>query len=214
MINRMNSKNFLLQFQNLFYFWILQKDLAGCKSVLDVGCGYDSPIAKISKKFRSEGIDVYKKTLEKSRKINNYDKYTLGDIRNLSKIYTKKSFDACVSIDVIEHLSKKDALKLIHDMEKVARKMVIILTPNGFYEQHDYEGNPHHAHLSGWKESDLTNLGYRVVGMRGLKYLRNDHAGIKYKPWIFWGALSFITEILLHSLGSLSFDLYAKKDLR
>ncbi len=207
-------RDFFLKFQNLFFYWVLQRDLSNCNSVLDVGCGYLSPIAKIPKNFKSEGIDIHKKTLSESKRHNNYDKYTLGDIKKLSKIYKKRSFDVCVSIDVIEHLSKKDARKLIKAMESISKKKVVLLTPNGYLEQHDYDGNPYQVHKSGWAKSDLEKLGYSVYGLRGLKYLRGENASIKFKPWIFWGILSFISEILLFMSPSLSFDLYATKTLK
>lgn len=207
----MNLRNFFLQYQNIFFHRILEKEFSDCNSVLDVGCGHSSAIGKIKRKFKSEGIDIHKKTLETSKKNKTHDKYTIGDIKKLSKIYKNNSFDTCVAIDVIEHFSKRDALKLIQDMEAIARKKVVILTPNGFYEQHDYDGNPHQVHKSGWTKKDLENLGYKVYGLRGLKFLRDDHAGIKYKPWFFWGACSFLSEVIFFPCPSLSFDLYAVK---
>ena len=115
-----------------------------------MGCGHSSAVGKIRRKFKSEGIDIHKETIAQSRKKKLHDKYKLGDITKLSKLYKKKSFDACVAIDVIEHFNKKDALKLIKDMEAIAKNKVVLLTPNGFYEQHDYDGNPHQVHKSGW----------------------------------------------------------------
>lgn len=209
----MELRNFFLRFQNSFFYWVLERSLVNCKTVIDVGCGHSSPIGKIRHTFKSEGIDIHKKTIYESRKKKNHDKYTIGDIRKLTKFYRAKSFDACVSIDVIEHFTQKEGLKLIKDMESIAKKKVIILTPNGFYEQHDYDGNPHQEHKSGWKREDLEKLGYRVYGMRGLKYLRDEHASIRFKPWIFWGVLTFLSEIFFYPSPSLSFDLFAVKNL-
>jgi len=206
-------KDFLFKYQNIFFFWILENSLSGCKSILDVGCGDNSAIGNIRKNFKSEGIDIYEKSVFSSRKKKLHDKYKVGDIKKLSSYYKKKSFDACVSIDIIEHFTKKDAIKLIKDMELIATKRVILLTPNGFCEQHDYLGNPYQEHRSGWKKEDLQKLGYKVYGLRGLKILRNEQAGIKYKPWIIWGILSFISEILFFVYPSLSFDLFAVKTL-
>lgn len=207
----MRVKNFLSQFQNIFFLWVLERVFSDCKSVLDVGCGHSSSVGLIKRKFTSEGIDIYRKNINESRRKHLHDKYKVGDVTKLSKLYKKKSFDACVAIDVIEHFSKKDALRLLKDMEFISRKKVVILTPNGFYEQHAFDGNPHQVHKSGWTKRDLEKLGYKVYGLRGLKFLRDEHAGIKYKPWIFWGALSFISEIIFFLFPSLSFDLYAVK---
>ncbi len=209
----MKFKNFFLQYQNIFFHRVLEKELSNCNSVLDVGCGHSSSIGMIRRKFRSEGIDIYEKNILESRRKKLHDKYMLGDITKLAKLYKKKSFDVCVAIDVIEHFDKKDTLRLIRDMEAIATKKVIILTPNGFYEQHAFDDNPHQIHKSGWIKTDLEKLGYTVYGLRGLKFLRDDHAGIKYRPWFFWGACSFLSEIMFFSFPSLSFDLFAVKKL-
>ncbi len=209
----MKIKNRLLKYQNLLFFKILEKYLNDTDTVLDVGCGHSSVIGQINRKFKSEGIDIHRETLELSRKKKTHDKFKLGDVSKLASLYKENSFDACVSVDVIEHFTKKDSLKLIKDMEKIARKKVIILTPNGFLEQHDFEGNPHQVHKSGWSQKDLEDLGYKVYGLRGLKNLRDKNASIRFKPWIFWGFLAFLSEIVFFPVPALSFDLLAIKNL-
>lgn len=201
-------------FLNLIYFKALEYSLRGCKSVLDVGCGSDSPLGHIPHAFVSEGIDAYKKSIDKSKKKGFHDRYRVGNILNLNKFYKKKSYDAVICLDVIEHIEKKDALKLVRDMEGIAAKKVIILTPNGFYHQHALEGNPYQIHKSGWRAEDFSHIGYNVFGLRGLQVLRDDHASIKYRPWVFWGILSFVSEIIFYPFPKVSFDLFAVKKLR
>lgn len=99
-------------------------------------------------------------------------------------------------------------------MEKIARKKVILLTPNGFYPQNGYDSNPYQIHKSGWTKEELAKLGYVIYGLRGLKYLRGDYATIQYKPWLLWGAVAFLSEPLLYYLPRLSYDLFAVKTLR
>ena len=43
-------------------------------------------------------------------------------------------------------------------MEKVARKKVIVFTPNGFVPQRPYDGNPFQEHLSGWSVDEIHEL--------------------------------------------------------
>lgn len=205
-------KQTLLEVNNIFFYRMLENKLTDCKTILDVGCGHSSAVGMIHRNFKSEGIDIFKKTLNESKKRKLHDSYRLGDITKLTKIYKKNSFDACVAIDVIEHFTKKEALKLIGDMESIAKKKVILLTPNGFYEQDDYDGNPYQQHKSGWRTDELARLGYKVFGLRGLQVLRDDHASIRFKPWIFWGFCSFISEILCYPFPSISFDLFAVKN--
>lgn len=211
---REKFKNFFRQFENIFFFTILQKEIGESKSVLDVGCGNDSPLGRIKRTFSSEGIDIYPKCIRVSKKRKLHNSYRLGDVKKLRKYYKPKSFDTVVCIDVIEHLTKNESLKMIEDMERVALKKVILMTPKGYIDQGAYDNNPYQVHHSGWETKDLVDLGYKVYGLRGLKWLRDDEATIKFTPWVFWGILSFISEVLLYYFPNLSFQLFAVKPIR
>lgn len=206
-------KNIFRQFENLFFFYILQKEIGDAKSVLDVGCGNDSAIGRLKKTFGSEGIDIYPNCIKTSESKHLHDKYKLGDIRKLNKFYKPKSFDILVSIDVIEHLTKEESLKMISDMEKIARKKIVVMTPQGYLDQEAVGGNPYQVHHSGWMAGDLEKLGYKVYGMRGLKYLRDEHASIKFRPWLLWGLLTFLSEPVFYFLPKLAFQIFAVKNL-
>lgn len=210
----MKIKEFIRQYQDIFYFKALERSLSGCRSVLDVGCGADSPLRRIKKTFKSEGVDLFKESIKKSKAQKIHDSYKICNIIKLGKVYKDKSFDAVIALDVIEHLKKEDSIKLIKDMEKIARKKVVLLTPNGFYHQDAYDNNPYQVHISKWGIKDLKNLGYRIHGLRGFKYLRGEYATIKYNPWLFWGALAFLSEIPLYLVPKLSYHLFAIKKLR
>ncbi|MEX2007726.1 MAG: class I SAM-dependent methyltransferase [Candidatus Levyibacteriota bacterium] len=208
----MNFNKIVGSYKDVLYYKSLEKELRGSASVLDVGCGSDSPLSHVKKTFISHGIDVHRPSVLKSKKKKIHDQYTTGDITKLSKYFKPKSFDAVVALDVIEHFPKNESYKLIKDMEKIARKKVILLTPNGFYPQDGYDSNPHQIHRSGWNTQDLRKIGYKLYGLRGLKYLRGDYATLKYKPWIIVGILAFISEPLLFNCPSLSYDLLAIKE--
>ena len=210
----MNIRILFMIFGDVFFHKLLEVKLSGCKSVLDVGCGFNSPIRAVKKSFYSEGIDIYKKSILQSRKNKIHDKYVIGNILDLKKYYKYKSFDAIIAIDVIEHFSKNDGQKLLEEMQKVARKKIIILTPNGFYSQGHFEGNPYQVHKSGWSRKDLETYGYKTYGLRSFRFLRGELARIKFKPWIIWGLIAFVTEPLLYYFPQFSFDLFAVKNLK
>lgn len=204
----------IVKYKDVFYFKMLKIHLKNCHSVLDVGCGNESPLYRVKKTFYSEGFDGFKLSIEKSKKKKIHDKYTVGNIVDLHRYFKPKSFDAVIALDVIEHFEKKVALRLIKDLEKIAKKKVILLTPNGFYAQDAYDSNPYQVHKSGWAKIDLENLGYKTYGLRGIKYLRGDYATIKYKPWFLWGIVSFFSEPLLYLFPHLSYDLFAEKKIK
>lgn len=201
---------------DIWFHLALNRNLAGVVSVLDVGCGSSSPVKYVKKTFYSEGLDIYKKAIHQSKQNRIHDKYTIGNGLHLEKYYKPKSFDAVIALDVIEHFEKKDALVVLKKMERTAKKKVIILTPNGYHLDmtcHRDIKNPYQKHKSGWSKKELEDLGYSVFGLRGLKYLRDQNATIKYKPWIVWGVVAFILEAILYFFPSLSYDLFAVKSL-
>lgn len=196
-----------------FFYFVLRTHLNGYTSVLDVGCGSNSALQFVRLPMYKVGIDLYKKSVNVSKQKHIHDDYVIGDVRTLSKFFKRKSFDAVICIDVIEHLTTSEGLQLVKQMELIARRRVIFLTPNGFYHQHALEGNPHQVHKSGWRSALFRKMGYRVRGLRGLRILRDDHASIKLRPWFFWGAITFISEILFYPFPELCFDIIATKTL-
>lgn len=190
-------KNIKKTFPNLALFTLsleLENLLSDCDSVLDLGCGDNSPIGFIKRKGYLVGVDGFKKSILKSKKLNIHDKYLHKNILDVKKDFKKNSFDAVVALDVIEHLPKKDGYKLIKIMEHLAIKKVILLTPNGFVNQTG-EGNGLQEHLSGWSVADFKKSGYNVFGRYGIKSLRGEKAELKYRPKIFWGLISEISNL-------------------
>lgn len=209
----MNLRKLVVNVRDIFFYKVLELSLSGCNSVLDVGCGNNSPLRRVRKTFHSEGIDVYRLSIIESKKNKIHDKYVIDNIENIDKYYKNRSFDAVIAMDVIEHFEKNDALKLLKKMEKIARKKIIILTPNGFLKQGHYEDNPYQDHRSGWLAKDLRLLGYKVYGLRSFKFLRGEFTSIHIRPWLFWGIIAFITEPLLYYFPEFSFHIFAIKIL-
>lgn len=210
----MNLHTKLVDIGDTFYFKNLSNSLSGCSTVLDLGCGDNSPLRKVNNIKYSVGFDLFKKSIEKSRKKKIHTEYKRGDLGSIEKHFKKKSFDAVIALDVVEHLEKKDSLTLIKKMEAIAKKRVIILTPNGFYHQDAYDNNPYQIHKSKWSVRDFKKLGFKVYGLRGLKYLRGEYATVKYKPWILWAAITFISEFILYLSPKSSYHIFAIKDLK
>lgn len=209
----MKWRTFLIEIGDFFYYAYLAWQLRDAKSVLDVGCGSNSPLVKVPKHFYSVGVDIHKPSIAASRKRKIHDDYRVGDVLDIGKIFSPKSFDAVLALDLIEHLPQKEGYQLIRQMVKLARQKAILLTPHGFIPQHPYDGNPFQKHLSGWSIKDFQRLGFRVRGMRGLASLRGEYATLKYRPWFFWGLVSSLSEILVFFYPKLAHQLFVVKDL-
>ena len=148
----------------------LRKLLAGCESVLDLGCGESSPLGAI-RDVRKIGVDGWAKSLDIARSSRSHDEFICGDIFAVLESLESSSVDAVVALDVIEHFEKARGGLLLKEMERVARRRVIVTTPNGFLAQEGGD-NPMQRHLCGWRPSEFSSRGYRVNGLYGPKWLR------------------------------------------
>lgn len=57
------------------------------------------------------------------------------------------------------------------ELERVARRQVLLSTPVGKYEQHPFDGNPYQEHKYIWNPKNLRAIKLRSVGFRGSRAL-------------------------------------------
>ena len=156
------------------YPWIFRYKLNDSVTILDVGCGDGDfmRIVNFDKKYQIIGVDLFKPYLNKAKKTGVYSKVVAQDIRKIN--FKKNEFDAVISSQVIEHLTKKDGFEHIKKLENYSSRVVIIGTPNGHFHQEGYDGNDLQEHHSQWIYKDFEKLGYKTYG-QGLKYIYEEH---------------------------------------
>lgn len=152
------------------YMWLLKASIGDAKTILDLGCGDGTLMELLSKgeKWQITGIDIYGKDIETARKRNVYQKLIRGDLlKTISSNSVKSKYDVVFFSQVIEHLTRNQGEKILSEIEKLAKKRIIVGTPRGFMEQpHEFlDGNPHQIHKSGWSIEDFISRGYRVHGV-------------------------------------------------
>lgn len=85
-----------------------------------------------------------------------------------------KSVDVISIIDGIEHMNKVTGKKLIKQMKRVAKKQILLFTPQGPADDGYLKNNPHNAwgiegadhyqtHKSGWTLEELKELGFELI---------------------------------------------------
>jgi len=134
------------------------------KSVADIGCGKGLPMEaikhRLSHKPYTLGIDIFRPYVTVAKKLKIHDEYVICDARFLP--LRERAVDVCLCLELIEHLPKNDGVNLIKNLEKIAKRQVLITTSS--FEQSAYDNNPFQAHRSAWSTSDFQNLGYKVYG--------------------------------------------------
>jgi len=197
----------------IFPNWLelLKKESKKCESVLDMACGYNSPIQYIDISYKV-GVEKFTDYLKQSKQKGIHNKYIQGDILSLE--FTPNSYDLVLCSEVIEHLDKADGFKLLDNIEKIGRKKIIITTPNGFLKQDEYDNNLLQIHKSGWTIEEFKQRGYVVYGFGGFKFLKKEHGILKYRPYIFWRLISDISQKLVYFFPELAFQIFAVKNIK
>jgi ubiquinone/menaquinone biosynthesis C-methylase UbiE len=134
------------------------------KTILDIGCADGDLMGFINnrKRFYTVGVDVYEPYLRECKRAKTHNANILCDVRKLP--FKDKSFDVVLFLETIEHLEREEGLKVLQDVERIARREVIISTPVAFAEQKAYGENPHQEHRSFWNLAEMRQRGYKVRG--------------------------------------------------
>jgi len=125
-------------------------------SVLDVGFGLGYGLRIMSAKAgRLTGIEVDRRALAQARKnlhipglveLSHYDGYSIP--------YPDNSFDVVTCIDVLEHVP--DYRRFLKDLCRVAKRSVVISTPNRRPEYTKPDGTPKNPwHIREWSHEEL-----------------------------------------------------------
>lgn len=191
----------------------LEKAVGESKSLLDVGCGKDSPIQYFPKGIYCVGVDAYKPSIQKSKEKKIHNEYHNIDVLEIGNEFKCRSYDCVIALDLIEHLEKKDGLKLIEMMEKIAREKVVIFTPKGFLPQKEHDNNPWQVHKSGWEVEEMQSKGYEVIGINGWKPLRGECAVPKLWPKFLWIIISDMTQPFVRNKPEKAFQILCVKTI-
>jgi len=163
----------------------IQKHVRRNDIVLDLGCGIMQATSDTMSSGSLScstilGVDIVEKYIDVIKK-----KYPtiVCSVTNTS-IFSDRSFDVVLCIDVLEHLDLKDALYLISEMKRIARRSVIVYTPREFHSNEENEddawgmgSNPYQLHRCVLDEDTLMSLGFFVS--HPVKYSRKGIIKIK-----------------------------------
>lgn len=106
--------------------------------------------------------------------------YINADMLEYVRVLPDKSYDVCLMIDSLEHLTRVQAVELIGHLSRVVRHRTLVWLPFGDTPQGEYGGNPHQEHKSTWMPDDFLLLGASVDVC-----WRHWHiAGAPYAGWV------------------------------
>lgn len=142
-------------------------------SVIDVGCGKGTT-GVILKAYRdvktTVGLEIFKPYLEHCEKTNAYDVLVNHDLNAERIPFDDKAFDLVLCLDVIEHLEKAPALKLLKELKRIGRKVVLV-TPSYYQHQDELDGSEYQVHRCFISKKEFEGEGYKVRGMGNMKVI-------------------------------------------
>jgi len=199
-----------------YYGW-LKRDLTDCESILELGCGSYSPLLKIDLGYKRLMLDIWRPYIDIHNKAGDYHNCWLADILTMPLLpELEKKYDAVVICDVLEHLPKDKVYEigLFGAIEKVARKKIILFTPNGFIENDLVDDDPYQAHVSSWCPEDYRAMGYKVVGSTGLRWLLGKGSLPEHQPYTLFQILALLAQPLVYRYPKIAWHSYALKELK
>lgn len=168
MINESDFTNYRI-FLNL-----IQKDIF---NLLALGCGEIRTEDKIGAK-NILGVEWADSRLAVAKEKITVIKY---DIRDITSIIPDKSFDIVTMFDVLEHINKRDGLKLLKELEKKVKNQIVIFAPvqpeiinvdlvSRMQHERKKKNLSMGHHLSTWIPEEFEKLGFQII-----KYSPNYH---------------------------------------
>lgn len=121
------------------------------KVVVDIGPGSGTYIKLIREEAQCcvnakwIGIEIWKKYIEEFKLEQRYDQIINADVRTIN--WQELNPDIVIAGDVLEHMTKQDAVRLVDRILLVAKTLIVSIPIRYMpQDEHAYE-NPHEAHV-------------------------------------------------------------------
>ncbi|HOE65752.1 MAG TPA: tetratricopeptide repeat protein [Candidatus Hydrogenedentes bacterium] len=137
------------------------------RSILDIGCGFglwgflcreyldvmNERVQPDQWRIRIDGIELFEPYIQAHQRAL-YSSLRIGDIRDIAP--ELDAYDLIIAGDVIEHLDKDDALRVLQHLYDKASVALMVNIPIGLGWDHpERHGNPGELHRSVWDAADF-----------------------------------------------------------
>lgn len=133
-------------------------------TVVDIGPGVGTYANLMRPEHHAHwtGMEIFAPYIERYDLASKYDEIVVGDAREVDL----PTADLYIAGDVVEHLTRPDGAALIERM-KAAAKHLLVSVPIVRYEQGEWGGNIHEAHLHHWTDDEMIDVLQPVERFKG-----------------------------------------------
>ena len=148
--------------------WSIEKILSvNPKYILDVGAGsgtYFDALRSAGYQGGLEAVEVWEPYINEFHLEDKYDIVYSMDIRSKNFLNAMEdSFDVVIFGDILEHMSKEDALELWAALPKITNYALIAI-PIIHYHQGEINGNPYEVHVKDdWSHEEVLESFSNIV---------------------------------------------------
>ena len=151
---------------------VIERYISTDDTVLDIcsGIGNVTDTLKVKK---MTVVDIFKPYLDVFKQKRPDIEIVELDVKNIMTIFSRDSFDIVMCLDGIEHLYLPDSIRLIENMELIARKKILIFTPEAITGEilpnfiHNAwginGGDEYQTHKSGFKRDFFEKRKYKII---------------------------------------------------
>jgi ubiquinone/menaquinone biosynthesis C-methylase UbiE len=91
-----------------------------------------------------------------------YNQIFVGDALDTLPILAAQSYELVLAIDILEHFTKSQGELFLQELQRVARRAVLLSTPKTFIPQ-EIAANPYENHRSFWTDAELAERHYQKI---------------------------------------------------
>ena len=137
-----------------------QKNADSIKTVVDIGPGSGTYIKLIREDAKCcvdstwIGVEIWAKYIKEFNLENRYNRIINADVRTVD--WNELAPDVVIAGDVLEHMTKEDAVSLVDRILSVAKTLIVSIPIRYMpQDEHAYE-NPHEAHIKDdWSHDEV-----------------------------------------------------------
>lgn len=170
--------------------WFIENQ-QNIKRILDIGCGAGAyaKIIKNQKKICQSAewvaIEAWEPYVSKFELDKLYDRILLADARTIDWL-EMGSFDVAIAGDVLEHMTKDDAVALV-DKALDHAKTLIVSIPIWEYPQGAAHGNPFEVHVKeDWSHEEVRSTWGSCIKKAFVGFYENADGSLHSKLGIYW----------------------------